>query len=410
MHLESEGKTGDTVTSVSVVMGVYNAEETVGEAVESILAQTFRAFEFIVVDDGSTDGTARILDGFRDPRIVRIRNDENVGLTRSLNRGLRRARGRYIARLDADDVALPQRLERQVALLESRPEVGLVGCPVIYIDPDGQELGVQRIYVRDLHQALLDTDFCWEHSAVTFRAACVAAVGPYRETFRYAQDYDLWLRIAEEFDMASLPEPLVKLRLHADAISIARRVEQRAYVLLALALARQRMEGGEEPALLSSGLVPPEPTADELGRAHLREACLCFLLADLEGGEQALARAVCSDPRLVDEPERLLERVVGYGFTHATTPASPAGAVRFINTLFDHLPPAASALERLRGKALGDLYATAAFESYRAGHPAAVRRDAARAVRHDSAWLGSRGIWSIFLRSLIGARAEEVKV
>lgn len=396
--------------SVSVVMGVYNAEETVGEAVESILGQTFRDFEFIVVDDGSTDGTARILDGFRDPRIVRIKNDGNVGLTRSLNRGLRLAQGRHIARLDADDVSLPHRLEQQVAHLDAHPKVGLVGCPVIYIDPDGRELGVQRIPIHDLHQALLDTEFCWEHSAVMFRASCVGAAGPYREIFRYAQDYDLWLRIAERFDMASLPDPLVKLRLHSDAISIARRIEQRAYVLLALELARQRMANGEESTPPGAGLTPPEPTRDELGRAHLREACLCFLLGDVERGREAFDRAVRSDPTLLSQPERLVERIVGYGFTHATTPTSSAGAAEFLHRVFDHLPPAAAALDRLRGKALGDLHATAAFESYRIGTPAAVRREAARAVLNDPARLGSRGIWSIFFRSLVGASAEEAQI
>jgi hypothetical protein len=394
------------MTEVSVVMGAHNAEEYLGEAIESVLAQTFRDFELIVVDDGSTDRTAGILDGFRDSRIVRVRNEENVGLTRSLNRGLRLAQGRCIARLDADDVSLPQRLERQVALLEARPDVGLVGCPVIYIAPDGRELGVQRIYASDTHQALLDTEFCWEHSAVMFRAECVTVVGPYREAFRYAQDYDLWLRIAERFGMFTLSEPLVKLRLHTDAISIAKRVQQRAYVLLALELARQRMEDGEESTPPSADLAPPEPTLDELGRAHLREACLCFLVGDVDGGRQALGQAVRSDPRLLVEPERLVRRVVAYGFTHATTPASAAGGVRFLNALFDHLPPDVSELGRLRGKALGMLYAISAFESYHNGNPSAVRREATRAMLHDPTWLGSRKIWSAFFRSLVGALSD----
>jgi hypothetical protein len=387
-----------------VLMGAYNAERYVEEAISSLLEQTFADFELIVVDDGSTDRTGELLGALRDRRIISIKNDQNMGLTRSLNQGLGLARGKYIARLDADDASLPERLERQVALLEARPDVGLVGCPVIYMDPDGQDVGVQRIYTDDYHRALLNMDFCWEHSAVMFRADCVAEVGPYREAFRYAQDYDLWLRIAERFGMFSLSEPLVKLRLHPDAISITRRVQQRAYVLLALELARQRMLNGEESTPPAEDPTPPEPTPDELGRAHLREACLCFLLGDAERGRQALARAVRSDPSLMTDPERLVQRIVGYGFTHATTASSPAGGVRFLNYLFDRLPPTASALGRLRGKALGDLYAMCAFESYHNRNPSAVRREAAQAVLHDPARLSSRSIWSIFLRSLISAR------
>ena len=106
---------------VSVVMSVYNGERYLREAVDSILGQTFGAFEFVIVDDASTDETPLILSGYTDPRIVFLRNDENLGLTRSLNVGLKMACGEYIARQDADDISLPNRLERQVGLLDEQP-------------------------------------------------------------------------------------------------------------------------------------------------------------------------------------------------------------------------------------------------------------------------------------------------
>ncbi|MGB8484637.1 MAG: glycosyltransferase family A protein, partial [Xanthobacteraceae bacterium] len=110
---------------VSVIMSVLNGEAFLRPAVESILGQTFRDFEFIVIDNASSDGTAGILDGYRDDRIVRLRNDDIRTLTQSLNRGLHAARGEYVARLDADDLAASERLGRQVAFLDANPDVVL---------------------------------------------------------------------------------------------------------------------------------------------------------------------------------------------------------------------------------------------------------------------------------------------
>ncbi len=111
---------------ISVVMAVFNHERFVVQAVESVLNQSITDFEFIIVDDGSSDGTSTILDTCHDPRIVRLRNESNIGLTRSLNRGLQAVRGSFIARQDADDISLPDRLERQVAFMHEHPDVGLV--------------------------------------------------------------------------------------------------------------------------------------------------------------------------------------------------------------------------------------------------------------------------------------------
>src|SRR5271166_2377068 len=155
---------------VSVVMSVLNGEAFLRAAVDSILGQSFDDLELIVIDNASTDGTAHVLDSYADHRLVRMRNDEVLTLTESLNLGLKTARGGYVARLDADDVAVSERLARQVALLESRPDVVAVASHVRYIDQNGKVIGA---YNPPTDPIELYNTFAYEnpfqHSSVMFR-------------------------------------------------------------------------------------------------------------------------------------------------------------------------------------------------------------------------------------------------
>jgi glycosyltransferase involved in cell wall biosynthesis len=230
-------------SAVSVVMSVCNAEAYVADAVASILRQTFRDFEFIIVNDGSTDRTAEILAGFRDPRITVI-SQNNQGLTASLNRALRIARGTYIARMDADDISLPERLERQVQFLEENPAVGLMSCHFCIIDADGKHRSLCRppAHNAELQQELLiGNQFC--HGAAVFRVECIKTVGAYREFFKFAQDYDLWLRIAEKYQCANLAVPLYQWRDERHSLSLGSLKEknnQFMYAAFAILLAKER--------------------------------------------------------------------------------------------------------------------------------------------------------------------------
>jgi glycosyltransferase involved in cell wall biosynthesis len=198
---------------VTVLMAVRDGERTVGEAVESILRQTFTDFEFLVVDDASTDGTAAVLASFRDERLTVLENERPQGLTRSLNRGLSRARGNYIARQDADDRSAPERLARQVDVLDAQPDVALVGTWYRKIDESGRVLGSQRLPTSS-------TELRWDlifyspfvHSSVMIRSAALEAVGNYDESLVYAQDYDLWCRLAKRLALANVAEYLVDYR------------------------------------------------------------------------------------------------------------------------------------------------------------------------------------------------------
>jgi len=200
---------------ITVLMAVYNGERHLREAVDSILQQSFGDFEFLIFDDGSTDNTRDLLRTYDDRRIRLIDNGTNLGLTRTLNRGMRIAAGEFLARQDADDVSAPERLEKQLSFLDAHRDVVMVGSWYKKIDETGQPLGD-----RALPSDPTDLRFCllfycpFVHSAVMFRRDSVlSGAGLYDETIHYAQDHDLWSRIARRDSVANLPEYLLSYRI-----------------------------------------------------------------------------------------------------------------------------------------------------------------------------------------------------
>lgn len=202
--------------AVSVLMAVLDEERWAGRAIESILAQAFDDLELIVVDDGSRDRTPRILAGHEagDKRVRVITHPEPMGLANSLNEMIGAARGAYIARMDGDDIAREDRLEKQVAYLENHPRVGMVGSFCREIDAHGNVVGLWRRPTTDaeLQKALLRTN-PFIHSSVVLRREVFDKVGLYNPACRYAQDIELWLRVAREFELGIIDEPLVDLRV-----------------------------------------------------------------------------------------------------------------------------------------------------------------------------------------------------
>ena len=207
---------------VTVLMGVHNGERFLAEALDSILAQTFRDFEVLIIDDASTDRTASILADYtsRHACIHLMRNTSNLGLTRTLNIGLAAARGEYIARMDADDTAFPERIARQVAFLDMHPEVGVLGTGAALMNADGTIL-------RERHCATDHEAIAWRlfftndliHTSVLFRSHIVGEPVRYDEAVRRAQDHALWLRLCRVTRLAVLPEVLVHYRIHTDNIT-----------------------------------------------------------------------------------------------------------------------------------------------------------------------------------------------
>ncbi len=219
---------------VTVLMSVYNGEKYLQEAIDSILGQTFKDFEFLIINDGSTDKTAEILESYNDPRIRIINNEKNIGLTKSLNKGLKLARGKYIARQDADDISLPERLKTQMLAMEKGRQNGVIGCDVIIIDEDGNEIKKVMIPRINLNNYLKKKN-CLAHGSLFISKKTLQDVGNYNDEMFFAQDYDLLLRISTKYDISFAGDFLYKLRRNKDSISYKKYYSQLLYTAIAKA-------------------------------------------------------------------------------------------------------------------------------------------------------------------------------
>ncbi len=232
---------------ITVLLSVYNSAKYLAEAMESILSQTFSEFEFLIIDDASTDETEDIIHSYRDPRIRLLRNKSNIGLNRSLNIGLKEASGEYVARMDADDISEPKRLELQWDYVQAHPECALLGCQYHTIDEEGNIL---RAWVFPTDHpdivAGLKRCNCLCHGSVLMHRARILSIGSYRNEIPYAQDYDLWIRTAENYQVANLPDYLYRLRMHEKAITSQKHYEQAVCVEFIRDLAEERSRHGRD--------------------------------------------------------------------------------------------------------------------------------------------------------------------
>jgi glycosyltransferase involved in cell wall biosynthesis len=268
---------------VSVVMVVCNVERFLAEAIESILAQTFCDFEFIIVDYGSTDGSESIISSFaaNDQRI-KFHKIPHCSLPEARNAGCFLAQGEYIALIDADNISLPDRLKWGVEFMEKHPEVGVVGGGAEAIDATGASLrnsalpygsAPRPLENRELQSALLSYCAVWQNS-VLMRKEAFALVGGYRTLFLQAEDYDLWLRIAECFEMANLKQPVFKLRYHPYQLSVRKRTQQTLCYLAARASAVRRKAGQPDPLDSAKEITPAVLLALGVGYAEQQTALL----------------------------------------------------------------------------------------------------------------------------------------
>lgn len=220
---------------VSVIMSFCDNEKYIRLAVESILKQTFVNFEFTIVNDDSQDASEKIIQSFSDNRIKFIKNPKNLGLTRSLNKALKLAKAEYIARMDADDIAEPDRFAKQVEFLDKNQKVGLVGSWVEFINSQGKTTGIRKFPTSNFEiRKALTSYLPFRHPTLMIRKNVLNDIGFYDENFRFAQDYELVLRISAKYKLANLPEVLLKYRnWPAGSISLVKQKQQEFFALKA---------------------------------------------------------------------------------------------------------------------------------------------------------------------------------
>ncbi len=272
---------------VSVVLPVRNCIEFLPEAVNSILAQTYSGFELIILDDGSTDGSGECARNMAlgDPR-VRVETTGGRGLVHALNYGIELARGEFVARMDADDVSMPRRFERQVGFLREHPVVALVGGGALVIDVEGRpgDRLAPPAGQRAIKRALFRQGLSLIHPTIMFRRIALLESGGYRDAFRAAEDYDLWLRMVNLYAVANLSDVVIKLRKHSNNVSTRALRKSLVSCCLALAIDKLRRAGVEDvadstPALFGLAVAEAERLVDASGlledirnRMSIREA------------------------------------------------------------------------------------------------------------------------------------------
>lgn len=301
---------------VSVVMGVYNGAGSLAATVDSVLSQQDCDFEFVIVNDGSTDNTGALLNEYakRDAR-VRVLHQANTGLTRALIAGCAAARGEFIARQDAGDISLPGRLAQQTAVLSARPEVVLVCCAVRVVAPEDELLFDISRTGADLERGLLVDDYRRiqgppHHGSTMFRRSAYLQVGGYRPSFIVAQDIDLWLRLAEIGRCWGLTSLGYRSRVEANSISGRRRDDQLRLTALAVECSKQRRSGEADASVLANFVLPPRQIAKPMsGSEHAKFLYFvgaCLIRHDRTNAKKYLRKAVVVDPWAVKARLRLM--------------------------------------------------------------------------------------------------------
>ncbi len=279
------------VPEISVVMSVYNGQPFLSEAVDSILNQSFHNYEFIIINDGSTDGSTKILQQYAaiDTRIVLI-EQENKGLITALNTGLEKAKAPLIARMDADDIALPHRLEVQRNYMHSYKNIDLLGSAVTVIDEQGQP-SKTITYPRTgpaLDQYIYERGSPVAHPAVMMRREAVIDLGGYRDAYKHAEDYDLWLRMHKHGVIDNLNEVLLMYRHHRNKISVKHAYDQALISVVARHASKVDPDPTRELTVLSE---------DTLDLFSVNQAILKWEMLDILSTSLLLS----PDPKAIEE-------------------------------------------------------------------------------------------------------------
>lgn len=297
---------------VTVLLPVYNAELYIAEAVESILRQTFRDFELLVMNDGSKDKSSEIIRSFKDERVRLVENESNLRLIATLNKGIKLAKGKYIARMDADDVSLPDRLQKQVSFMQAHPEVGVCGTWF-------ESLGAPRKVVKYPEgdaairiMMLYQTPFC--HPSVIVRKEVLEKNDIlFSPDFIHGEDYEMWIRLSPHTRFANIPEVLLQYRLHENSVSASNQSvqQEKTYNVIRLAFKKAGMQISNEEITLFRQVIYAQFKAD---KHFITEA------------ERLLSQLVKANEQTKFLPEDELRRVVAEKWFHLCYNTTQLGA------------------------------------------------------------------------------------
>jgi len=393
------------MTLVSVVIPTYNRCQLVQLAIDSVLAQTYTDYELIVVDDGSTDGTGEALASRYGDRI-RYVWQENQGESSARNRGISIARGKYIAFLDSDDLWCPEKLARQMALLERSPAVGLVFCQAQKIDEVGKRLPGPPIGADSSQLEPTFENLCLHNfvaaggSTAVMRKAVLEEVGGFDETIHFAEDWDLWLRTVLVTDIAGIPEPLASVRLHRGGQwwfpnpETVGRVLKDHLRLLDRAFAAWSNNTGTAQAL----------RARAIAQEHAKAAWAYYAFGNIEGARQQLELALALDPQTWKDTNVVSASIVSTAWMLSQMhPEKPTVVRRYVDTVLGCLPEPLSVLSQQRRRLIARAEMEVGYGCYASGDRRRARRHILRGMWADPGWFRNRGTVAVLLDLCFGS-------
>lgn len=391
---------------VSVIIPTYNAGRFICQAVDSVLSQTYTDYEIIIVDDGSTDDTVQRLQGYRE-RLCIIRQD-NQERSAARNTGIRHARGRYIAFLDADDHWAPAKLSKEIALLENNPGLDVV-CSLMRAFHGNQMLpriagsSFEGEAGLSVFQGLLINRSL--HVTLVARKERLEAIGAFDEKIVMIEDWDLWLRLSLYCRIAFIPEVLSYYRVSGKFLPAQMHRlgvhDTRIYaVQKAFAMAREKPPNVQIPVGLE---------AKALARAYWRSALILFAVQEIELAQKRWVQAIGYDPEFFFRtPSDWVESLLGFASSLYDIETPAAEAEEFVDTIFANVPEAASRLRLFHREAIGKLRAGYAFQARKKREFAAARRLMQRAVFYYPPLLRNRGVRSTCLYANWVPRVKDV--
>jgi len=385
---------------VSVIIPVFNGEAFIARAIESILAQTYTAFEVVVIDDGSTDGTSDIVQSYG--ASVVYAHQSNLERSVARNAGLKLATGQFIAFLDADDWWFVEKLERQVAYAEKHPDLGLIYSWVNVVDDAGQQLRVLG-NERPLLEAEGSDLFEWfllGHSvptpSVMIRKECLDAVGGFDESITYIEDWDLWMRIANRYSVGYVAEPLACYQVrHSYLPAVFARhqlQEKRLYVL--------------EKALGARPGIKAEVRRHALQKANWYSALIDFGIQDIAAAKSRIEQIDMESPDLGGKPSQMEGDLVAFAFSLYDDFTPEAEAIAFIEFVLANLPSKVAFLKNRGRQMKSTLLGGYAFQARARGHNSQAGAIMRRAVALNLTSIFNIGVLTTCLKGIWGDNEE----